>query len=373
MSGKSKGRRKGAWSGIGMFAAVFGVIAVIILAICLFSVTNKKGGGGGRGSRPGGKNLGIILQHSGQFPPNEFVFEGEMRGVSPDYARMLVDEGYYAQAGCPGDGFIHTEDPRFRTIVTAAIGLSGTFRQTRGDNMRYHSLDNRHKTCGASGDWGNTTTRRRFLETSSAYIKSPVNKLICATNATAECPDTASWNGTQIVWEAAGFVNSAECLNESISQDFVINTVTVANNIALAAYVAANPGTFALVPESTATIFDNDVDNATILDNDIMCSPGWGFVLNPECAMEADCLTAANKLVTPEHYNEHCCQYRNATYDAAYPDWVADNGITFGESAFNLCIDDRSTVNDDGGPELSIEFSECGDHFCDRSGDDACP
>lgn len=375
MSGK-QGRRRGAWSGIGMFAAVAAIIGAIILIICLIAATDTKnrggGGGGGSGSFPGKPNYGIKLQHSGQFPPNEFVFEGEMRGVSPDFARMLVKKGHYAQAQCPGDGFIYTEDPRFTSVVTSVESF-GSFYQTRGDNFRFHALDNHHKVCGAAGDWGNTTTRRRFLETSSAYIKSPTNKIICLTNATMQCPSTASWDGTQVFWEPSGLVNSAECLSDNVAQSFIVNNVIVANNNELANYVLNDPGTFALVDSATADAFDNANANAVILSNSIKCSPGWGFVLNPSCTAEADCLTRANKLVPSADYNELCCQYRNPKYDAAFPNWVADNGVTFGESAFNICIDDRSTVGDEGGVELSIAFSECGDNFCDRPGDAACP
>ena len=354
-----------------MFAAIAGVIVVVILCIGWFA--NKPGPGKGRGhGKYSASGPGIILQHSGQFPPNEFVFEGEMRGVSPDYARMLEDKGYYTQAKCPGAGFVHTEDPRFRSIVTV-VNAKGNFLQSRGDNLLYHALDNRHKVCGAAGDWGNTTTRRRFATTSSAYIKAPINKLICATNATATCPEPGTWNGTQVVWEAEGFVTNSECLADNISADFIVNSVVVPNNIVLATIVGNNPGTFALVPESAATVFENANQDAVILAPNMTCSPGWGFLLNHECDKEATCLTDANLLVTAEHYNEHCCQYRNPKYDAEFPNWVANYGISFGESAFNLCIDDRTVVNDVGGPELSIAFEDCGDNFCDRPGDAACP
>lgn len=382
---KRRNRKEGGrYNSLLMFLILAAVVAAIIIILIVFA--NGLGAPGG-GAGPGNGNgdgfgmkprFGIIMQHSGRFPPNEFFFNGEMRGISPDYARMLVNKGYYAAAGCPGDGFIHTQDPSFSTIITTRGGL-----QARGDHfarstLRNKGADSRSYICGAAGDWGNTTRRRLFTKPTSGYIKSGFTKLVCSTGnatVTADCPSTSLWDGSQVFWNAANFVNNAECLSENIptSQQPINMDVEVPNNSELVQYVIDNPGTFSLVPPGTAQAFDNSHPNATVLTDNVKCSPAWGFLLEPQCEAEAECLTRANILVTSEDYNELCCQYRNPIYDAAFPNWVADNGITFGESAFNLCIDNRAIVDDAGGPEVSISFSQCGATFCDRPGDAACP
>lgn len=375
---------RGAYNNVWLWIILLVLLALGIATFLWIAINNaghggglSNGGGGGGGSGSGGQGNNIILQHSGRFPPNEFVFEGTMQGLSPDYARMLVDKGYYERAGCPGNGFVYTQDPRFSTVIDAVPIGGGLSAQTRGVHMTQHTLQNRGFTCGAAGDWGNTTTRRRFGVTSSAYVQSGFNKIVCATgNVThsGTCLPTSAWDGTQQLWDAANFVNSAECLFETLptARQPQVNPVIVANNDDLAAIAGANPGTYALVPQSNAQAFAASNPNATILSDDIKCSPGWGFILNPECAAEAQCLTRANQLVSSDDYNEFCCQYRNPKYDAAFPNWVANNGITFGESAFTLCIADRSTVDDEGGPQVTIGFNQCGDRFCHRPGDAAC-
>ncbi|MCA1800455.1 MAG: hypothetical protein LC650_04105 [Actinobacteria bacterium] len=364
-----------------MFLILAAVVAGIIIILAIFAkgldAPPATGGGAGAGAGDGfgqvrSRAENIVLVHAGGFAPYEFVFEGEVRGISPDFARMLVDKGYYKQAGCPGEGFFFEQDPRFSSIVTTASVFGKTY-QIAGPRFGGREFYGRHRsTCGVVGDWGNTTARRRFAQTSSAYIKSGVNKVICDSTG-ASCPTLANWDGTQTVVFASGFVNSPECLDESITQDFQQQFQVVANNSDLVSIIEGSPGTFTFVPEGIANAFASTNPNGVVLSVSAKCSPGWGFFTNPECVAEAECLTRANKLVTPEDYNRHCCQYRNTKYDAAYPDWVADNGITFGESAFNVCIDNRANVDDEGGPELSIAFNECGNHFCDRPGDAACP
>lgn len=303
---------------------------------------------------------GIQLQHSGGFEPFEFIFQQKLDGVSPKFAIMLEEKGYLRQAKCPYGHFDSVDHPLFGTIIDSII-TGGVSRQFLGENLRTGSSN-----IDVSGDWGNTTVRQRFLCPSASYIESPVHTFVCD-NSQGGCPtDTAAWDG-EILLEASGFENSAECASEFIGNVFEAEPIIVGSNNGLIDEVEAQPGKFGLVPVNTAQARKMQNPNLVILSDRLKCAAGYGFVTRKDDEALCHCLTEAINLVDPYDYAGVCCGFRALPYEERF-------GAGFGESAFDLCHAESDVVNDEGTIELpsGFTFSDCGKYFCDRPGDAAC-